>query len=144
MKYPVARNEKCARGAMKYPVAKNEKVRWDGMKYSVARNEKCAIAAMKYPVAKNEKVGWDGMKYSVARNEKCTTAAMKYPVAKHFSHPILGTYEVIQFLELANLEGTHSRVVYETHTYSMVLWDGNLIPFSSLSNTMPLHTIPLV
>ena len=24
----------------------------------------------------------------------------------HFSHPFLGTYEVIQFFELVNLEGT--------------------------------------
>ena len=54
MKYPVARNEKCARGAMKYPVAKNEKVGRD---------------VIKYPVARNEKVGWDGMKYPVAMNE---------------------------------------------------------------------------
>ena len=61
----------------------------------------------------------------------------------HFGHPILGTYEVIQFLDLANLEGTHCGVVYETHTYSMVFWDGNIILFPSLSNTMPLHTIPL-
>jgi len=26
----------------------------------------------------------------------------------HFSHPFLGTYEVVQFLELGNLKGTHS------------------------------------
>ena len=38
----------------------------------------------------------------------------------HFSHPFLGTYEVVQFLELGNLKGTHPRVVYELHTNPMV------------------------
>ena len=34
----------------------------------------------------------------------------------HFSHPFLGTYEVHQFLDLGYLEGTHSSMVYVTHT----------------------------
>jgi len=37
-------------------------------------------------------------------------------LAYHFSHPFLGTYEVVQFLELGNLKGTHPTVVYELHT----------------------------
>ena len=60
----------------------------------------------------------------------------------HFSHPFLGTYEVVQFLELGNLKGTHPRVVYELHTNPLVSWDANPIPYPSLSKTRSPHTIP--
>ena len=60
----------------------------------------------------------------------------------HFSHPFLGTYEVVQFLELGNLKGTHPGVVYELHINPMVSWDANPIPYPSLSNTKSPHTIP--
>jgi len=46
--------------------------------------------------------------------------------------PFLGTYEVVQFLELGNLKGTNP----------MVSWDANPIPYPSLSNTKSPHTIP--
>ena len=59
----------------------------------------------------------------------------------HFSHPFLGTYEVHQFLDLGYLEGTHSRVVYELHSNTMVPWNGKPIPYPTHSNTMSL-TIP--
>jgi len=36
----------------------------------------------------------------------------------HFSHPFLGTYEVVQFLELGNLKGTHSMVPFQYQTTS--------------------------
>jgi hypothetical protein len=54
--------------------------------------------------------------------------------------PIFGSYEVVQFFELGNLEGTHSRVVYDPHTHSIVWWNGNPIPYPSHSNTKPPHT----
>jgi len=53
---------------------------------------------------------------------------MVYDGNAHFSHPFLGTYEVVQFLELGNLKGTHPGVVYELHTNPMVAWDANPIP----------------
>jgi len=71
---------------------------------------------------------------------------------RHFSHPFLGTYEVVQFLELGNLKGTHPRVVYELHTNPMVSWDANPIPYpipshlisyhSTSYHTIPFHVIP--
>jgi len=69
--------------------------------------------------------------------------SLSAPVDSHFSHPFLGTYEVVQFFELGNLKGTHPRVVYELHTNPMVSWDANPIPYPSLSNTKSPHTIPL-
>ena len=37
---------------------------------------------------------------TTANNTQATNGSV------HFSYPFLGTYEVIQFIELANLEGT--------------------------------------
>ena len=66
--------------------------------------------------------------------------------SEHFSHPFLGTYEVHQFLDLGYLEGTHSGVVYELHTNTMLPWNGKPIPYPTHSNTMsltiPSHLIP--
>ena len=59
----------------------------------------------------------------------------------NFSHPFLGTYEVHQFLDLEYLEGTHSGVVYELHTYTMVPWNGKPIPYPTHTNTMSPCTI---
>ena len=62
-------------------------------------------------------------------------------ILSHFSHPFLGTYEVHQFLDLGYLEGTHSGVVYELHTNTMVPWNGKPIPYPTHTNTMlPYHT----
>ena len=82
----------------------------------------------------------------------------------HFSHPFLGTYEVIQFFELANLEGTpfqsgmtsipfHHTMVWVPHTIPphTIPYDtipphtipSHLIPYHSTSyHTIPYHTIP--
>ena len=61
-------------------------------------------------------------------------------LGQHFSHPFLGTYEVVQFFELGNLKGTHSGVMYGPHANSMVPWYGTPIPYPSHSNTKSPHT----
>ena len=77
----------------------------------------------------------------------------------HFSHPFLGTYEVIQFFELANLKGIpfqsgmtsisfHHTIVWVPHTipphtipYHTI--PPHTIPFYLISyHTIPYHTIP--
>ena len=66
------------------------------------------------------------------------------PRYNHFSHPFLGTYEVIQFFELANFEGTPFQSPY----HSIIPWYGchipfHVIPYHSMSyHTKPFHTIP--
>jgi hypothetical protein len=88
-------------------------------------------------------------------------------VLNHFSHPFLGTYEVIQFLELANLEGTPFQsgmtsipipsyhgmeTTYHTisyHTIPSHLIPYHMIPYHSThtipyhsTHTIPYHVIP--
>jgi hypothetical protein len=81
------------------------------------------------------------------------------PSPIHFSHPFLGTYEVIQFLELANLEGTPfqsgmtSIPIPSYHgmetTYHSISYHSipslaipyHIIPYHS-THTIPYHVIP--
>jgi len=62
-------------------------------------------------------------------------------LGQHFSHPFLGTYEVVQFFELGNLKGTHSGVMYGPHPNSMVPWHGTPIPYPVIP--IPSHLIPI-
>ena len=79
----------------------------------------------------------------------------------HFSHPFLGTYEVIQFLELANLEGTpfqsgmtsipipsyhgmettYHSISYHTKPYHSISYHTIQIQSNPI-HTIPCHTIP--
>ena len=64
----------------------------------------------------------------------------------HFSHPFLGTYEVIQFFELVNLEGTHSKVWYMPpyQFHGTMGWKSHTIPFSFQCHLTLYHTIGII
>jgi hypothetical protein len=66
----------------------------------------------------------------------------------HFSHPFLGTYEVIQFLELANLEGTpfqSGMTSIPIPSYHGMETTYHTISYHTIpSHTIPYHTIPLI
>ena len=64
----------------------------------------------------------------------------------HFSHPILGTYEVIQFFELANLEGTPFQggiwAPYQFH--DTMGWKSHTISLSFQYHVTSYHTIGMI
>ena len=64
----------------------------------------------------------------------------------HFSHPFLGTYEVIQFFELVNLEGTYSTVWYMPpyQFHGTMGWKSHPIPFSFQYHLTLYHTIGII
>ena len=70
----------------------------------------------------------------------------KKGVVGHFSHPILGTYEVIQFFELANLEGTPFqcgiRAPYQFH--DTMGWKSHTISLSFQYHITSYHTIGII
>ena len=67
-------------------------------------------------------------------------------VPGHFSHPILGTYEVIQFFELANLEGTPFQcgiwAPYQFH--DTMGWKSHTISLSFQYHVTSYHTIGMI
>jgi len=66
----------------------------------------------------------------------------------HFSHPFLGTYEVVQFLELANLEGIPfqsgmtSIPIPSYHGMETTYWYHTIPTHTIPYHTIPTHTIP--
>src|ERR1700687_4474414 len=62
-------------------------------------------------------------------------------MATHFSHPFLGTYEVIQFFELGNLSGTPFQSGMTL--IPIPSYHGMDATYHSTSyHTIPFHTIP--
>jgi len=61
----------------------------------------------------------------------------------HFSHPFLGTYEVVQFLELGNVKGTPSQSGMTSIPIPSYHGMETTIPFQLIPyHTIPPHTIP--
>ena len=64
----------------------------------------------------------------------------------HFSHPILGTYEVIQFFELANLEGTPFQCgIWAPYQYHDTMgWKSHTISLPFQYHVTSYHTIGII
>ena len=63
-----------------------------------------------------------------------------YTAFYHFSHLLLGTYEVDQFLDLGYLEGTHSCMVYVIHTIPW--YCGMATLYHTMGFPIPQYHIP--
>ena len=64
----------------------------------------------------------------------------------HFSHPFLGTYEVVQFFDLGYLKGTHSGGWYTApYPFHGILgWKPHTISFSFQYHATSYHTIGMI
>ena len=66
--------------------------------------------------------------------------------SNHFSHPFLGTYEVVQFLDLGYLKGTHSWGWYTApYPFHGILgWKPHTISFSFQYHVTSYHAIGII
>ena len=64
----------------------------------------------------------------------------------HFSHPYLGTYEVVQFFDSGYLKGTHSGEWYTApYPFHGILgWKPHTMSFSFQYNATSYHTIAMI